>query len=204
MSESEKKTPNRLGIRSIETLKAALLEILQDKPFSKIKITEIVERSGLTRPTFYAHFDTKDDLLNCIINGVLDEFFDQIHRLEVEKLDLNFGLEINKNFFRIWKKNHKLLYLLENVDFECFMIAKMREFWDIYTETKFLVHRPVISKKFVAYTNNYLSYTYVAFLKEWIRQDLEPSEDIMGEMLFLYTGPETSSAAHKKFSDKIK
>ncbi|MDD5922731.1 MAG: TetR family transcriptional regulator [Eubacteriales bacterium] len=48
----------KLGLRN------ALKELLSEKPFDKIKVTEICSRSKTSRVTFYTYYNDKYDLLN--------------------------------------------------------------------------------------------------------------------------------------------
>ena len=61
------------------TIKESLLELMGEKPFSKITVTEICKRSQINRGTFYLHYYDTDDVLDDILNeafsdttGVLD------------------------------------------------------------------------------------------------------------------------------------
>ena len=40
-----------------------MLQLMQEKPLTRIRITEICERSGIERSTFYYHFKDKYDLI---------------------------------------------------------------------------------------------------------------------------------------------
>ena len=64
---------NRQAIRSRSMLQGALVDLLKEKRYQKITITEIIERAGLTRPTFYAHSETKDDLLPSYVGDIFDK-----------------------------------------------------------------------------------------------------------------------------------
>lgn len=44
-------------------MKQALLTLVSDKAFDEISVREIAARAGVTFPTFYRHFATKEDLL---------------------------------------------------------------------------------------------------------------------------------------------
>lgn len=60
----------RNAVRSRMMIRAAFVELLYEKPFEKVTATDIINRSGLNRSTFYAHYpDAK---------GVLDEITSEI------------------------------------------------------------------------------------------------------------------------------
>ena len=57
-------------LRIVKTRKAlfdALLELMKEKTFEEIKVSDICNLALVNRSTFYAHFDDKYDLLaNCL------------------------------------------------------------------------------------------------------------------------------------------
>lgn len=59
-------------------LAAALEELMGEKPFDKIKISDICDRCGMNRKSFYYHFRDNYDLVNWIFDN---EFFQEISRL---------------------------------------------------------------------------------------------------------------------------
>ena len=52
----------------------ALLSLLEKKPFAYITISEICEKAGVNRSTFYLHYENTSDLLNETTTYVLDNF----------------------------------------------------------------------------------------------------------------------------------
>ncbi|WP_042348709.1 TetR/AcrR family transcriptional regulator [Bacillus massiliigorillae] len=58
--------------RSKKLLKQSLISLLNEKKFSDITITDLVNRSDLNRSTFYAHFRDKEELLSCMIDELLN------------------------------------------------------------------------------------------------------------------------------------
>jgi AcrR family transcriptional regulator len=55
----------------------ALIELMQEKPFSDITVQQVLDRAGVGRSTFYTHYRDKDDLF---LSDV-DEFFEAMSTL---------------------------------------------------------------------------------------------------------------------------
>ena len=54
---------DRRAARTREMLIHALLELVEDKHYDQITVQDIVQRANVGRSTFYAHYQSKDDLL---------------------------------------------------------------------------------------------------------------------------------------------
>ena len=66
----QRKTDRRV-MRTREALGDAIIEIMQEKPFEKITVAELLQRAQVSRSTFYEHFRDKNDLFF----SDADEFF---------------------------------------------------------------------------------------------------------------------------------
>lgn len=60
--------------RTRKWLQEALLSLLQNKTFSKISIAEITDKAEVSRPTFYLHYKTKEELLIDYLDGIYEAF----------------------------------------------------------------------------------------------------------------------------------
>ena len=64
------KAPDRRVQRTRQTLHAALMSLIQEKGFESLSVQQIIDRANVGRATFYAHFDSKEDLLASGIEGL--------------------------------------------------------------------------------------------------------------------------------------
>jgi AcrR family transcriptional regulator len=53
---------DRRVLRTRDTLGDALVELMHEKPFDDITVQQVLDRAGVGRSTFYAHYRDKDDL----------------------------------------------------------------------------------------------------------------------------------------------
>jgi len=62
--KTEVSTPkiDRRARRTRDALGDALLTLMQEKPFETITVQQVLDRSGIGRSTFYAHYRDKTDL----------------------------------------------------------------------------------------------------------------------------------------------
>ena len=53
---------DRRALRTRNILGDALVELMQQRPFHSITVQDVLDRAGVSRSTFYAHYRDKDDL----------------------------------------------------------------------------------------------------------------------------------------------
>ena len=54
---------DRRSQRTRHLLGEALIELMREKGYSAITVSDVIERANVGRSTFYAHYRDKDDLL---------------------------------------------------------------------------------------------------------------------------------------------
>ncbi len=96
--------------RQIKTRKAvydAFTNLLKSKPYSDITIQDIIDEANIGRSTFYAHFETKDDLLNVLCKEIFDHVFS-------EHLSVESGHDFSKEHGLGPELTHILYHLDDN------------------------------------------------------------------------------------------
>ena len=66
------------NLRVKNAISEALLALMHEKSFSEISITEIIERAGVARASFYRNYESKEDVLHKLIDDILDKFYKDI------------------------------------------------------------------------------------------------------------------------------
>ena len=96
-----------------------LLKLMSDKPYAKISVSDICEKAGVNRSTYYRHFYTKEDIIRYYIDGIMNsylhKFRDSGDKLLENYLSIMFSefLQNKDNLLLIHREN--LSYLLIDV-----------------------------------------------------------------------------------------
>lgn len=116
----------RNAIRSRRMIREALVELLHEKPFEKITATDIINRSGLNRSTFYAHYPD--------IKGIIDEITGEIFTMFRKMLsEMDFSSFMNdpepnlKKVVAFLHENQELYRLLGQSDMSLIYLEQMKK-----------------------------------------------------------------------------
>ncbi len=71
---------DRRSQRTDQLVTSAFAELLVEKPYDEIQVQDILDRAGIGRTTFYAHYFDKEDVLNSMAEQSLEMFKNQIAR----------------------------------------------------------------------------------------------------------------------------
>lgn len=100
--------------RSRKWLQDALRQLMKEKPFHEIQITEIADRAQVSRPTFYLHYRSKEDLLLNQVDIVFAEFLNELsNTVGVGNYD---RLKYCVLIFQYWERNAETLRMVMQAD----------------------------------------------------------------------------------------
>ena len=63
------------AIRTRTAIRQAFEDLLAEKNADRIKVTDLAEKAGINRKTFYLHYETIEALFEEIVRELMDEFF---------------------------------------------------------------------------------------------------------------------------------
>lgn len=102
-----KKVTNPIAMQSQKQLCETMLELLATFPFDDITITLLCQEAHLVRKTFYRNFETKEDVLICMLDYHLLEY---INELPSNTQNMS---KLMTHFFTFWQEKYGYLKPLQ-------------------------------------------------------------------------------------------
>lgn len=164
--------------RTLKLLREAAIELLHEKPFQKITVSEICERAMVRRPTFYRHFQSKEDLLLYAIRMRRDSIQQSLLGDEARTISgVDYALTMTRKFLQI-AAEHRHVYRSHNLD-ESFASTLALAADEIGHEfALFLAEREGLKKP--TYNQSFLAALYInglfGALRFWLTEDSGKTE----------------------------
>lgn len=174
--------------RTRKLLQGALMQLLRQKPLAKIQIKEIVDVADVSRPTFYHHFETKEELLFSFI----DDLFEKIHivvfheQKNGEVLDI---LQLLTSSFEQWLLYSEELRWVLQVENKDLLIGALRVHIKALKQEvdKHLKPAPAF-QVYEEYEFSFVSGGLYVLIKNWIDNGMQESAETMGKITLLLLG----------------
>ncbi len=170
--------------RSKKALKEALIQLMKEKDFKEISITEIVREAEVNRGTFYKHYQYKEDLLEEIIDEVITDLIASYREpykdwkiLEIKNLTSSAvkvfdHVEKYANFYSLIFHANVLVGFQNRIG-KILRDLALREFNEY-------VSNPKIDRELHA---SYRSYAILGMITEWVNSGFHYSSAYMAEQL---------------------
>ena len=85
---------DRRSQRTRHLLSAAFIELMREKGYSAITVSDLIERANIGRSTFYSHYHDKEDLFVSELDRVIDALQPEpAHRRAMRALDADEALQ---------------------------------------------------------------------------------------------------------------
>ncbi|MBP7736408.1 MAG: TetR/AcrR family transcriptional regulator [Spirochaetes bacterium] len=164
-------------VKSRALILDALLELMKDKAYAEISITELAEEACVARQTIYRNFSGKDEILLHYMDGVFDGYFrdivDMMHRKE-------YIGDMSMSLLRIWKENKKLFLALQGAG----LIHKTLERFSQYALMlqKHLDTRSGKKSVHHAYAAHFIAGGTYMVLSKWFQDNMKVPVEEMGDL----------------------
>lgn len=155
------------SIRMQHNVGQALHDMLKEMPYDKITVSDLCERAGLPRRSFYRYFNNKNDVLDYAMMNLMRECI----LYSMDGLSQEGPLEeIFLRFFTYWKDSRpEWLRFLSTNHLEVVLIRKFREWF--YEERRIQYKQKGISEEHLQISMTFVLGGIMMMLFQWAADD---------------------------------
>ena len=160
---------DRRSKRTRAWLLETLLELLENKDYSAISITELTEKADIARQTFYRNYSSMDDILVYEMDAILDEYLEKVEKNLDKKKDTNWDYEVRQLVY-VWQKNEALFRALQKAGLQFQVLEKLSEmFYHFHMKAQHL-HELDDKQQYLVY---YLAGEVFMVLNKWFDNKMD-------------------------------
>ena len=165
--------------RSRRLLKEALLQLMKQKSFRDIQVTEIADQAQVARPTFYLHYQSKQELLLSHVDDVFNEFYEALSAtLGSDQADPK---QQNVMVFQYWERYADILRLVIEADIHDEFRTRMRVYFSQLL-TQFIPEDVRGNNPRIEFIIDFVSGGAYSVLTQWITRDMPYPAEQMGAL----------------------
>ena len=167
--------------RSRTLLLDALISLMHEYSYKKISVAQICQQSGVARPTFYLHFNSKDDLLRAYFEIMFTDFYAQVD----EYLTKSPAADpiIGEILFKQWSDNASLARLVAHEEIEPLLLNEFKLYVGRVIHRFNSVHQlPIQGSQLVPYVVDFIAGASFMVIMRWIKDDFPINAKEMGRL----------------------
>ncbi|HEK4612131.1 TPA: TetR/AcrR family transcriptional regulator C-terminal domain-containing protein [Clostridioides difficile] len=180
---------DRRTIRTKKMIRSALAELIDEKGFNNISVTDLTQRADINRGTFYLHYVDKYDLLERIENEIIQEIEE-----ETKHLDSSNMMEIDTSseplpfmvkLFEYFRKNSVIIKSILGPKGDPTFERKIKKFIEtnLFEKQKlinFNIDEAIISEE---YFIQYIFSADLGVIQYWLEKNMKESPEEMALIL---------------------
>jgi AcrR family transcriptional regulator len=185
---SSKPSTDLRSRRTRKWLQEALLSLMREKPFKEIQITEIADRAEVSRPAFYLHFHSKEELLLSHVDAVFEEFHNELsNEVAAGHIDRQ---KFSVLLFQYWEKYSNVLRLVIQSDMQQILLERLREYVaTIMAEIAKRKRKTKQEPQLNGFIVDFVAGGAYMLLTKWIMSEMPYTAEQMGNLLSELTVP---------------
>jgi AcrR family transcriptional regulator len=185
----KKVSNDRRTIRTKKMIRSALAELIDEKGFINISVTDLTQRADINRGTFYLHYVDKYDLLEKIENEIIQEIEEETKHLDsvnMRNIDTtNEPLPFMVKLFEYFRENSVIIKSILGPKGDPTFDRKIKKFIEtnLFEKQKsksFNIDQAVISEE---YFIPYILSADLGVIQHWLEKGMKESPDEMALML---------------------
>lgn len=197
---AEVRVDDRRILRSKRALRAAFIELAEERGLDGFAVNDLCARADLNRGTFYNHFRDKDDLLASLEDEVMDELrqfrsaMERITLVDLAKLKIaKEPLPVLVSLFDYLRSQGEFLRIILGPSGDAKFVVRLRE--TLCTDLiQGVLHERYRNSEdpFVAYYVAFYASAYLGVITRWLETGMQESSEDMARiamrLLFIKPG----------------
>lgn len=157
---------NPSALRSMEWIREALMQLLEEKKYSQITIKEICRRADLSRQTFYQIFTSKEEVIQYHFSALFQEFAKECNSFQ----DITIA-QIAYQFYQFFYTHREFIEVLisNNLTF------LLEQQFEVYLKKIDLFRSINDTEIYPDYTTAYIAGALTQILIHWFNQSFNLS-----------------------------
>ena len=144
-----------------ECITTALLQLMKEKSLQDISITELVNKAGVARNSFYRNFESKEAVISQHLRALLDEWFADFIK--------SGSLNLVEAIFTHYYKHKELCIMLYRQGLAYLSLQSIKEACGAKPE----------QANFEAYTTAFFAHGLYGWLEEWFKRGMQETPQEM-------------------------
>lgn len=157
----------------------ALYKLLETNEYSKIKISDIIVKSGISRATFYRNFSTKDDIVKLKVKTLFELLYMDISNY-YKHADHTDERYLIQSFFKLVHEKEKVITTVIKSNLEYLMVEGILNIINMQKDKFYkIINADVKTEK---YTMEIVASSAWTLLSRWIKNGKEESAEELVEI----------------------
>ena len=174
--------------RTRKWLQDALIGLMKEKSFQDIQITELTARAQVSRPAFYLHFRSKEELLLSHVDVIFDEFHTEVSR-EIARGNID-RKRFSIMLFQYWERYAETLRMVIQAENPDILLERLKEYVGVMIkEVAAKTREPAIDPRLQEFIVGYVAGGAYMLLTQWISNKMPYSAEQMGLLFFDLAAP---------------
>lgn len=180
--------------QSCRMIEDALFLIMEEKPYTRITVSEITERADVSRRTFYRLYHEKDEVLHCYFSRLCQEYCDMAPALE--RYDIS---RIALEYFTFWHHYRDTLLMMHRCGLDIML------YYELSRASRKVIKARIGGGKWknnqeMEYFADYSTGGFSLLLQRWIAEGMEEEPEqyaqAVSRALLTCIQPVTSLQSH--------
>ena len=157
-----------------DAISKALRIQMEQKQYSAITVQDIIDEANIGRSTFYAHFETKDDLLRSLCSEIFYHVFTDLLPQEEDTLNCrNLELKLGHILYHL-KENQVNICGIIATDGDGLFMAYFKQYLARLFSRYTMLFPQNVPKDFLIY---HLAGSFAETVKWWVAQNMVPDPE---------------------------